>query len=241
MCCPFTPWLSRSFGGKSLVSLVFHARFSTLAFPATRLAQMQPKNSCTALRCRVCVRNKIIACEKLRVWELLQRAFAAAASASSSNKNNSRHFVVVYEQLWGAECPRRVSTVASCLARFVFREVRQQQQQQQHVLASLLACARYSAYAAASVDVSVARSTQCGRCQRRQQTKQLVGNRCLSKMPVALLLGFSPFSSLYLLLSLLLFCSPWTLPLSPFVAPLAKSVLHVIYSYFCINTSIHYA
>lgn len=109
MCCPSTPWLSRSFGGKSLVSLVFHARFSTLAFPATRLAQMQPKNSCTALRCRVCVRNKIIACEKLRVWELLQRAFAAAASASSSNKNNSRHFVVVYEQLWGAECPRRVS------------------------------------------------------------------------------------------------------------------------------------
>lgn len=163
MCCPSTPWLSRSFRGKSLVSLVFHARFSTLAFPATRLAQMQPKNSCTALRCRVCVRNKIIACEKLRVWELLQRAFAAAASASSSNKNNSRHFVVVYEQLWGAECPRRVSTVASCLARFVFREVRQQQQQ--HVLASLLACARYSAYAAASVDVSVARSTQCGRCQ----------------------------------------------------------------------------
>lgn len=55
MCCPSTPWLSRSFGGKSLVSLVFHARFSTLAFPATRLAQMQPKNSCTALRCRVCV------------------------------------------------------------------------------------------------------------------------------------------------------------------------------------------
>lgn len=109
MCCPSTPWLSRSFGGKSLVSLVFHARFSTLAFPATRLAQMQPKNSCTALRCRVCVRNKIIACEKLRVWELLQRAFAAAASASSSNKNNSRHFVVVYEQLWGAERPRRVS------------------------------------------------------------------------------------------------------------------------------------
>lgn len=126
---------------------------------------------------------------------------------------------------------------SSGLARFVFREVRQQQQQ--HVLASLLACARYSAYAAASVDVSVARSTQCGRCQRRQQTKQLVGNGCLSKMPVALLLGFSPF--LYLLFSLLLSCSPWTLPLSPFVAPLAKSVLHVIYSYFCINTSIHYA
>lgn len=25
MCCPSTPWLSRSFGGKSLVSLVFHA------------------------------------------------------------------------------------------------------------------------------------------------------------------------------------------------------------------------
>lgn len=43
MCCPSTPWLPRSFGGKSLVSLVFHARFSTLAFPATRLAQMQPK------------------------------------------------------------------------------------------------------------------------------------------------------------------------------------------------------
>lgn len=125
------------------------------------------------------------------MWELLQRAFAAAASASSSNKNNSRHFVVVYEQLWGAECPRRVSTVASCLARFVFRGVRQQQ----NVLASLLACARCSAYAAASVDVSVARSTQCGRCQRRQQTKQLVANRCLSKMPVALLLGFSPFLS----------------------------------------------
>lgn len=51
------PPLSRHavFGGKSLVSLVFHTRFSTLAFPATRLVQMQPKNSCTALRCRVCV------------------------------------------------------------------------------------------------------------------------------------------------------------------------------------------
>lgn len=132
--------MSRSFGGKSLVSLVYHTRFSTLAFPATRLAQMQPKNSGTALRCRVCARHEIYRMREVPCVEAFAESFPSSCAREQQQQKQQPAFCrCLRTAVWRAECPRRVSAVASCLARFVFRGVRQQQQ---HVLASLLARSR---------------------------------------------------------------------------------------------------
>lgn len=126
----------------------------------------------------------------------------------------------------------RVSAVASCLARFVFRGVRQQQQ---HVLASLLARSRVVQPTPQPASTSVWQGRlSVGAVSAGSELSNSLAIAAYQKCQSAII-GLLSRS-----LSPALARSPWTLPLSSFVAPLAKSVLHVIYSYYGFNSCIHY-